>query len=138
MFLIYLYRSTFHVSFLKVLFFLIESTLILLVFKKYKKKTRKIKIYKKRKVEGPILRPKQHFTYKFRSTTHTKSGGGNFERKMRKPKPISNQTAAPQLWFFSPKNQLLKLALAFPRSSSPFHRPPSLAPSSFSRPHHPS
>jgi hypothetical protein len=50
--------------------------LILLVFKKYKKKTRKIKIYKKRKVEGPILRPKQHFTYKYRSTTHTKSGGG--------------------------------------------------------------
>jgi hypothetical protein len=31
-------RSTFHASFLKALIFLIESTLILLVFKKYKKK----------------------------------------------------------------------------------------------------
>jgi hypothetical protein len=30
-------RSTFHTSFLKALIFLIESTLILLVFKKYKK-----------------------------------------------------------------------------------------------------
>ena len=30
-------RSTFHASFLKALIFLIESTLILLVFKKYKK-----------------------------------------------------------------------------------------------------
>jgi hypothetical protein len=38
-------RSTFHASFLKSLIFLIESTLVLLVFKKYKK-LRKIKIYK--------------------------------------------------------------------------------------------
>ena len=33
--------------------------LILLIFKKYKKKTRKIKIYKKKKVKGPILIPGQ-------------------------------------------------------------------------------
>jgi len=65
-------RSTFHISFLKSSIFLIESTLILLVFKKYKK-IKKNQIYKKKKeVEGPILRPKQHFTYKYRSTTHTK------------------------------------------------------------------
>ena len=42
-------RLTFHASFLKSLIFLIESTLILLVFKK-SKKIRKIKIYKKRKL----------------------------------------------------------------------------------------
>jgi len=41
-------RSTFHASFLKSLIFLIESTLILLVFKKYKK-IKKNQIYKKRK-----------------------------------------------------------------------------------------
>jgi len=41
-------RSTFHASFLKSLIFLIESTLILLVFKKYKK-LKKNQIYKKRK-----------------------------------------------------------------------------------------
>jgi hypothetical protein len=64
-------RSTFHASFLKSLIFLIESTLILLVFKNTKK-LRKIKFTKKNKVEGPILRPKQHFTYKYESTTHTK------------------------------------------------------------------
>jgi len=57
-------RSTFHALFLKSLIFLIESTLILLVFKKIQKKTGKIKIYKKKRVEGPILRPKQHFAYK--------------------------------------------------------------------------
>jgi hypothetical protein len=46
-------RSTFNALILKSLIFLIESTLILLVFKKYKKKIRKIKIYKKkRKREG--------------------------------------------------------------------------------------
>jgi len=41
-------RSTFHASFLKSLIFLIESTLILLVFKRYKK-IKKNQIYKKRK-----------------------------------------------------------------------------------------
>jgi hypothetical protein len=41
-------RSTFHASFLKSLIFLIESTLILLVFKKYKK-IKKNQIYKKKK-----------------------------------------------------------------------------------------
>jgi hypothetical protein len=40
-------RSTFHASFLKSLIFLIESTLILLVFKKYKK-IKKNQIYKKK------------------------------------------------------------------------------------------
>jgi hypothetical protein len=56
-------RSTFHPSFLKSLIFLIESTLILLVFKKYKK-IKKNQNLQKKKVEGPILRPKQHFAYK--------------------------------------------------------------------------
>jgi hypothetical protein len=51
--------------------------LILLVFKKNTKKLRKIKFTKKKKVEGPILRSMQHFTYKYWSTTQT-SGGGNF------------------------------------------------------------
>jgi hypothetical protein len=80
-------RSIFHASFLKALIFLIESTLILLVFKKIEEKTRKIKIYKK-KVKGPILRPKQHFIYKYGSTTHIR-GGGNFEtlKKNHKKKP---------------------------------------------------
>jgi predicted membrane protein len=41
-------RLTFHASFLKSLIFLIESTLILLVFKKYKK-IKKNQIYKKEK-----------------------------------------------------------------------------------------
>jgi len=59
------------------LIFFTESTLILLVFKKYKK-IKKNQIYKKKKVEGPILRSMQHFTYKYWSTTQTKRGG-NFE-----------------------------------------------------------
>jgi hypothetical protein len=53
----------------------------LLVFKNTKK-LRKIKFYKKRKkVEGPILRSMQHFTYKYWFTTQTKRGGGNFAIK---------------------------------------------------------
>jgi hypothetical protein len=46
--------ATFHVSFLKSLIFFIESTLILLVFKKYKK-IKKNQIYKKKEVEGTSL-----------------------------------------------------------------------------------
>jgi hypothetical protein len=66
--------------------------LILLVFKKYKK-IKKNQIYKKRKkVEGPILRSMQHFTYKYWSTTQTK-GGGNLAikggNKKRNPKSLS-------------------------------------------------
>jgi hypothetical protein len=46
----------------------------LLVFKNTKK-LRKIKFYKKRKkVEGPILRSMQHFTYKYWFTTQTRGG----------------------------------------------------------------
>ena len=45
---------TFHASFLKSLIFLIESTLILHVFKKIQK-IKKNKIYKKKEVEGPSL-----------------------------------------------------------------------------------
>jgi hypothetical protein len=72
-------RSTFNALFLKSLIFFIESTLILLVFKKYKK-IKKNQIYKKRKkVEGPILRSMQHFTYKYWSTTQTREGG-NFDK----------------------------------------------------------
>jgi len=37
--------------------------LILLVFKKYKK-NKKNQNLQKEEVEGPILRPKQHFAYK--------------------------------------------------------------------------
>jgi len=49
--------------FLKLLIFLIEVTLILLVFKK-NKKIRKNKNLQKKKVEGPIVETKQHFAYK--------------------------------------------------------------------------
>jgi len=65
----------------------------LLAFKNTKK-IKKIKFTKKKKVEGPILRSMQHFTYKYWLTTQTK--GGNFEtsekykKKNPKPKPISN------------------------------------------------
>ena len=41
-------RLTFHALFLKALIFLIELTLILLVFKKYKKKQEKSKFIKKK------------------------------------------------------------------------------------------
>jgi hypothetical protein len=57
-------RSTFHASFLKSLIFFIESTLILLVFKKLQKNKKNQNLQKK-KVEGPILKPKQNFTYKY-------------------------------------------------------------------------
>jgi hypothetical protein len=69
-------RSTFHASFLKSLIFLIESTLILLVFKIIKKIKKKQNLQKK-KVEGPILRLKQHFTYKY-GTQLTQREGGQF------------------------------------------------------------
>jgi hypothetical protein len=49
----------------------------LLVLKKYKKK-RKIKIYKKEEVEGPCLRTKQYFAYKYESITQTNGGVGQF------------------------------------------------------------
>ena len=51
--------------------------LILLIFKNTRKKTRKIKIYKKKKVEGPILIPEQHFTYKYGLKTQKKGRGGH-------------------------------------------------------------
>jgi len=55
--------------------------LILLVFKKYKK-IKKNQIYKKRKkVEGPILRFMQHFTYKYWSTTQTRKRGAILQLK---------------------------------------------------------
>jgi hypothetical protein len=54
----------------------------LLVFKKYKK-IKKNQIYKK-KVEGPILRSMQHFTYKYWSNTQTKGGGDNFGKHQKK------------------------------------------------------
>jgi hypothetical protein len=58
-------RSTFHASFLKSLIFLIESTLILLVFKKYKK-IKKNQIYKKRKkLRDQVWKPSNIFTYKY-------------------------------------------------------------------------
>jgi hypothetical protein len=58
----------------------------LLVFKKYKK-IKKNQIDKKRKkVEGPILRFMQHFTYKYWSTTQTK-GGAILTTKKRRKKP---------------------------------------------------
>jgi hypothetical protein len=53
--------------------------LILLVFKKYKKNKKKSKFTKKKrkkKVEGPILRTKQHFTYKYKSKKFQRGGGG--------------------------------------------------------------
>jgi hypothetical protein len=53
-------RSTFHASFLKSLFFSFKSTLILLVFKKYKKIKQNQNLQKK-KVEGPSLETKQYF-----------------------------------------------------------------------------
>jgi hypothetical protein len=53
-------RSTFHASFLKSLIFFIESTLILLVSKKYKKIKQNQNLQKK-KVEGPNLETKQYF-----------------------------------------------------------------------------
>jgi len=72
------------------LIFLIESTLILLIFKKYKK-IKKIKIYQKEKDEGPILRTKQHFTYKYKPKKLLKGRrkiykveGGSLESKKKK------------------------------------------------------
>jgi len=68
-------RSTFHTSFLKSLIFLIESTLMLLVLKKIQKKKEKSKfIYKKEEVEGPCLRTKQYFAYKYESLTNKEGG----------------------------------------------------------------
>jgi phosphatidylinositol kinase/protein kinase (PI-3 family) len=62
----------------------------LLVFKKYKK-FKKNQIYKKKekKIEGPIFRSMQHFTYKYWSTTQTKRGAilQNREKPQKNPKP---------------------------------------------------
>jgi len=80
-------RSTFHTSFLKSLIFLIESTLILLVFKKLQKNKKNQNLQKK-KVEGPILKPEQNFTYKYGLKTQRR--GGHFviwERQHKKGKP---------------------------------------------------
>jgi hypothetical protein len=45
--------------------------LILLVFKKIQKNKKNQNLQKKKEVEGPILRPKQHFAYKYwSSNTH--------------------------------------------------------------------
>ena len=59
-------RSTFHASFLKSLIFLIWIDVDIARFKKYKKKKQEKSKFtkKKKKVEGPILRPGQYFTYK--------------------------------------------------------------------------
>jgi hypothetical protein len=64
-------RSTFHASFLKSSIFLIESTLILLVLKKYKKKQEKAKFTKK-KVEGD---PNKILPINIGSQLKTKGGG---------------------------------------------------------------
>ena len=61
----------------KIIIFLIELMLILLIFKNTRKKQEKSKFTKKKKVEGPILIPGQHFTYKYRLKTQRK-GGGSF------------------------------------------------------------
>jgi len=63
---------------LKSLILLIESTLILLIFKKYKK-IKKIKIYQKEKDKGPILRTKQHFTYKYKPKKITEGEEKNLQ-----------------------------------------------------------
>jgi len=81
-------RSTCHTSFLKSLIFLIESTLILLVFKKIQKIKKKQNL-QKTKVEGPILRLKQHFTYKYRSIAHTKRGGQFWKKNIKKTQTLN-------------------------------------------------
>jgi hypothetical protein len=43
------------------------------LFQKYKKNKKNQNLQKK-KVEGSILKPKQHFTYKYRSTTQKYEG----------------------------------------------------------------
>jgi hypothetical protein len=53
-------RLTFNALFLKSPIFLIRDD----VDKKNSKKLEKSNLQKKKKVEGPILRPKQHFAYK--------------------------------------------------------------------------
>ena len=66
------------------------------------KNTRKIKIYKKRKkVEGPILRSKQHFTFKYRSTTQNTGGEfwtfgeGNLKTKTLKSLTLTRSIRRP-------------------------------------------
>ena len=66
-------RSTFTRHF-KIIIFLIELMLILLIFK-YKKKNKKNQNLQKKKVEGPIWRFEQTFTYKYRLKTQKKEGG---------------------------------------------------------------
>jgi len=77
------------------------------------------------------LRLKQHFTYKYRSITHTKRGGGsNFEKKKHKknpnpkPKPISFKTkaAAPPAWDFHSGDQpFYRQHPPFPHLPRPTH-----------------
>jgi len=80
--------------FLKSLIFLIKSTLILLVFKKIQEKTRKIKIYKKRKLRNQFWGMSNILPINIGPQLKTRGvilniWGGN----TRNPKPISNQTA---------------------------------------------
>jgi hypothetical protein len=123
------------------LIFFIESTLILLVFKKYKK-IKKNQIDKKRKkVEGPILTSMQHFTYKYWSTTQTKGGGAiltTSEKNTKKPncKPIFfSRGAAPHvfgfpspagssIFFFPQTSTIFLLLLAQTQPAFPVCHPP--------------
>jgi hypothetical protein len=107
------------------LIFFIESTLILLVFKNTKK-LRKIKFYKKRKkVEGPILRSMQHFTYKYWFTTQTK-GGGEILKKRETKQTLNLNPSLPKAaavprgpWLLLSQNQRAKDPPPFEISPSP-------------------
>ena len=99
---------------------------------RFRKNTRKIKIYKKRKVEGPILRTKQHFTYKYRSTTQNIRGailqlrGGNTKKK--NPKKKNWTLSSPSPGAAAPPHQIFPF-FSPARSLAPFtaHKPPLLS-----------
>ena len=87
-------RSTFHALFLKALIFLIKSMLILLVFKKYKKKQEKSKFTKKRKLRDQFWGPSNILPiYSSLPHTHKRGGEGKSwkKKKKTKPKPKSTQ-----------------------------------------------
>jgi hypothetical protein len=82
-------RSTFHASFLKALIFIIESTLILLVFKKYKKNQN----LQKKESWGTNFEAQATFYLKI-WVHNSQKGGGNFEHlgTQHKKKTLKSRT----------------------------------------------
>ena len=124
--------STFHASFFKILDFLILSRSWYCSFSKKKyKKLEKSKLTKKKKVEGPILRTKQHLTYKYKpiffiymGEKNSQKGGGSLKKKKRETLNLSLLQAAaasPFITIFpSSRQPRAELPQAFTIAPPPF------------------